>query len=196
MPRHSSFLFRVYPAAAVALVAGFLISSAPNLPADSLPDEKRAAGASAVPLATWSSFSVSDDSIPAPSPDLSPQQVVRLQVEALGDNDEPYEEAGIEAAFQFASPANKRATGPLQRFRTLFETRAYAPMIDHLDARYSEAEVRGEVARIGVILTTQQGERVGYLFRLSKQSDPPHEGCWMTDGVQRVSVDQTNGQRI
>jgi len=141
-------------------------------------------------------LSVSEDSIPTPSPDLSPTEVVRLQVEALGDNDVPYEEAGIEAAFQFASPANKRATGPLERFRTLFDTRAYRPMIDHLGARYSEAQVRGDVARIGVVLTSERGREIGYLFRLSKQSDAPYEGCWMTDGVQRIAVDQGDGQQI
>jgi len=139
---------------------------------------------------------VSNDSLPRPSPDLSPKDVVRLQVEALGDNDTPYEDAGIEAAFRFASPANKRATGPLNRFRTLFDIETYRPMIDHVGAQYSDVQVDGNVARMGVMLTSERGRQVGYLFRLSKQSSAPHEGCWMTDGVQRVAVDQGNGQQI
>jgi hypothetical protein len=49
---------------------------------------------------------------------------------------------------------------------------------------------------MGVILTTAQGERVGYLFRLSKQEDEPHAGCWMTDAVRRVPVDRAGGQKI
>ena len=53
---------------------------------------------------------------PDPSPDLSPEDVVRIQVEALQRNDEPSPDAGIEAAFRFASPSNRRATGPLGRF--------------------------------------------------------------------------------
>lgn len=53
-------------------------------------------------------------------------EVVRTQVEALGENDTPYEGAGIEAAFNFASPRNKEATGPLDRFRRLFDTPVYA----------------------------------------------------------------------
>ena len=135
-------------------------------------------------------MSVPSDSLPEPSPDLSPKEVVRLQVEALGSNDTPREDAGIEAAFNFASPANKRVTGPLARFRRLFETPAYGPMIDHEGATYSAPQVDGSVARMGVILTTGQGTRVGYLFRLSKQEDAPHEDCWMTDAVRQISTEE------
>jgi hypothetical protein len=141
-------------------------------------------------------MAVSSDSLPEPAPDLSPTEVVRLQVEALGSNDTPHEDAGIEAAFAFASPANKRATGPLNRFRRLFDTPAYGPMINHKGATYSDPQVEGAMARMGVILTTAQGERVGYLFRLSKQGDEPHAGCWMTDAVRRVPVDRAGGQKI
>lgn len=145
---------------------------------------------------TASAVSMSTDSLPEPSPELSPTEVVRLQVEALGNNNMPREDAGIEAAFNFASPANKRATGPLSRFQRLFETPAYGPMIDHDGATYSTPQVNDDVARMGVILTTAQGGRVGYLFRLSKQDDSPHEGCWMTDAVQRVPVEQVDTQKI
>ena len=51
-----------------------------------------------------------------PDPSLSPQDVVSIQIEALRNNDTPYENRGIEVTFNFASPANKRITGPLERF--------------------------------------------------------------------------------
>lgn len=134
------------------------------------------------------SMTAAPDSLPQPTPDLPPQEVVRVQVEALAHNDEPYPDAGIEAAFRFASPANKAATGPLERFRTLFDAPSYGPMIGHEGAQYSEPQVEANRARVGVILTTGDGKRVGYLFRLSKQSRAPHAGCWMTDAVIPVSV--------
>ena len=136
------------------------------------------------------------DSLPAPDSTLSPGEVVRLQVRALGRNDTPYEGAGIETAFNLASPANRRATGPLGRFRTLFDTPAYAPMVDHRGATFSEVQVRGDGARVGVLLTEAEGTRVGYLFQLSKQTAPPYEGCWMTDAVQRVPVDAAGDAAI
>ena len=141
------------------------------------------------------------DSIPQPSPELSPREVVQLQVEALGTNDEPFAQAGVKAAFNFASPANKRATGPLERFQTLFDTPAYGPMIDHEGATYSQVRVKGRRAQMGVLLNVKDGGQVGYVFRLSKQTKPPHQACWMTDGVMRVEVDNartrtTNGLTI
>ena len=153
-----------------------------------------------IDLTAQPTMPTASDSIPEPSPELSPREVVQLQVEALGTNDEPFAEAGIEAAFNFASPANKRATGPLVRFRTLFDTPAYGPMIDHASATYSQVQVEGRTAQMGVLLTTDDGEQVGYLFRLSKQAEPPHEACWMTDAVMRVEVGDagtqtTNGRK-
>jgi len=137
------------------------------------------------------------DSIPEPSPDLTPEEVVRKQVEALSTNDSPHPDAGIKAAFAFASPANKSATGPLERFKTLFDNSTYGPMVGHMSAEYSEVQVDEDVARIGVILTTAEGTRVGYLFQLAKQASPPHEGCWMTDAVVPIDVsDRSNGTKI
>ena len=162
--------------ALAALIVGLLVS---NVPAE---------------LTDHSTMLTASDSIPEPSPDLSPREVVQLQVEALGTNDEPFAEAGIAAAFNFASPANKRATGPLARFRTLFETSAYGPMIDHAGATYSQVQLEGRTAQMGVLLNTEDGGQVGYLFRLSKQTEAPHEACWMTDGVMRVEVGDARTQ--
>ena len=127
--------------------------------------------------------------LPQPSPDLSPEEVVRAQLEALQRNDDPFEDAGIETTFNFASPNNKRVTGPLKRFTLLFDTPAYRPMLNHASAEYGPFEILGNAARGRVVLTTPQGERVGYEFTLSKQTGPL-EGVWMTDGVRRYEVPQ------
>lgn len=140
--------------------------------------------------------SPASDSLPSPSPDRSPREVVHLQVDALGDNDTPHEGAGIETAYRFASPANKAATGPLSRFRTLFDGPQYGPMIDHRAATIGTVQAEGNRAQVGVVLTTDTGRRIGYLFRLSRQTDAPHEECWMTDAVLPVAVDADGTARI
>jgi hypothetical protein len=131
-----------------------------------------------------------------PAPDLSPREVVRLQIEALGANDTPRDDAGIATAFRFASPANKRATGPLDRFRTLFDSEAYGPMIDHATFEVSEAQVEGRAARVGLIVVTPEGDRVGYLFRLTRQRGGTYDDCWMTDGVLPVMAEEGDGKKI
>jgi hypothetical protein len=58
-----------------------------------------------------------------PRPELSPEQVVQYQAEALQHNDEPKTDAGIERAFRFASPSNKQMTGPLEKIHSDCEKR-------------------------------------------------------------------------
>jgi len=120
-----------------------------------------------------------------PSPNLSPAEVIRIQIEALGHNNVPHENAGIEVAFRFASPANKSATGPLDRFIRLVSNPIYRPMLNHQEAQYGEIQVEGNEALQPVILTAKNGERAGYLFVLSKQEGGPYDACWMTDSVIR-----------
>jgi hypothetical protein len=147
-------------------------------------------------LPTRAARAAPPDSLAAPTPDLAPTEVVRLQVEALGANDTPREDAGIRTAYRFASPGNKRATGPLRRFRTLFDGPAYGPMIDHAGATVSQAQIDGDTAQVGVILQLGDGERIGYVFRLSRQRTAPHDGCWMTDAVLPVDVEDAPGVKI
>lgn len=125
-----------------------------------------------------------------PHPDLSPAEVIRIQIEALGKNDSPHENAGIEIAFRFASPTNKQATGPLERFIQIARSPAYRPMLNHRGAEYSELQTRGDEAVQPLILTTKAGEQIGYTFFLSKQRGGPFDACWMTDGVIRFNVPQ------
>jgi hypothetical protein len=124
-----------------------------------------------------------------PDPSLSPRDVVGIQIAALRNNDIPYEGRGIEVTFNFASPANKRTTGPLERFRSMVHGPAYQPMIDHRGARFENYVVENESARIDVILQSQQGEYLGYRFILSRQHGNQYEGSWMTDAVYRFEIE-------
>ncbi len=113
---------------------------------------------------------------------------MRLQIEALGDNDRPYSDAGIEITFRFASPANKKVTGPLQRFIEMVHNPAYRPMLNHRGARYGKLKQDGHQAFQTVILIAREGGPVGYRFQLSKQTEVPFKDCWMTDSVMRFEV--------
>lgn len=123
-----------------------------------------------------------------PRPAYPPDKVVRIQIEALGDNDRPHTDAGIEVTFRFASPANRKVTGPLPRFIEMVHNPAYRPMLNHRGARYGKLKREEDRASQTVILTTGDGSRVGYLFQLSRQSEAPFKDCWMTDSVMRFEV--------
>ncbi|MFB3087552.1 MAG: DUF4864 domain-containing protein [Acidiferrobacterales bacterium] len=123
-----------------------------------------------------------------PDPKYSPEQVVRIQIEALGKKDIPHTNAGIEIAFRFASPANKRITGPLERFTRMVSGPVYEPMLSYREAQYGEIQATEDQAVQAVVLTTADGKKVGYLFSLSKQKVGRYATCWMTDSVTRFEV--------
>jgi hypothetical protein len=121
-----------------------------------------------------------------PSPYLSPNEVVRIQMIAIGLNDGT--NAGLEFAYRFASPANRRAIGSFRRFVELFRAAAYRPMLNPKSVLYDEAEVSDRTATVRIYLTSDDGYVVTYLFVLSNQTAEPCNGCWMTDAVQVESV--------
>ena len=123
------------------------------------------------------------ETLPTPDPSYGPEQVVEIQLTALADNDDPIENAGIKTAYNFASPANRRSTGPLPRFVAMVEGRTYAPMIDHTAATAGPLERTGARATQSVTLTGPDGRTMTYEFGLSKQQSGSFEGCWLTDRV-------------
>jgi len=121
--------------------------------------------------------------LPTPDPAAGPEAVVDLQLEALADNDDPVENAGIKTAYNLASPANRRATGPLDRFVAMVRGPRYAPMVDHVEAVGEPVERDDRRATRRGTVTGPDGRTVTYRFALSEQSGGEFAGCWLTDSV-------------
>ena len=126
-----------------------------------------------------------------PNAQLSPDEVVKIQVEALQNNDE--NDNGIEITFRFASPANKQVTGPLFRFKELVKNPDYRAMLNHKIAEYGPLEIDGDTASQRVTVIKTNGEATVFLFSLSRQNTAACPDCWMTDGVTIVP---TRKQRL
>lgn len=133
---------------------------------------------------------------PDPSPDLAPEEVVRIQVEALQTNDEPEDDAGIATAFRFASPENQAATGPLDRFTEMVKGPVYRDMLGFERATYSEMRVQGDEAAQRVVLEHADGRRAAYVFGLSRQRGGECDGCWMTDAVIRQEAPRRETTKV
>lgn len=116
-----------------------------------------------------------------PDPSLAPEEVVQIQVDAFRNNDRA--DRGIEIAFRFASPANKQLTGPLPRFARMMRNVLYGPMLRAEEVDISDVQVRGNLARVVVSLTTPDGRAHDYVFFLTKQAAGEYAGSWMTEGV-------------
>lgn len=119
---------------------------------------------------------------PAPSPELSPSEVVRIQLEALQHNDSPQPGAGIAMVFKFSSPGNRAQTGPLPRFSEMLRN-GYPEMLNHREVRLPPPLIQEDEAIQPVEVVAKNGAAYRYLFILSRQTEPPYAGCWMTDSV-------------
>lgn len=115
-----------------------------------------------------------------PTPALSPAEVVRIQLNALRNNDA--RDRGIEVAFRFASPVNREQTGPLPRFISMIKQGPYSLMLAYQNVAYHPVEIAEGRARQRVTLVGS-GLVVAYEFYLSRQVDGVCTGCWMTDAV-------------
>jgi len=123
-----------------------------------------------------------------PNPSLAPAAVVRIQLQALASNDMPYVDAGIEITFRFASPNNRRVTGPLEKFGRMVKNPVYRPMLNHVAASYGDTKIEGHDAYVPVLITARDGTKAGYVFVLSRQQSAECEQCWMTDQVSRLAI--------
>jgi len=129
---------------------------------------------------------------PLPDPGLSPVSVIESQLHSLRTRD-------LRSVFVHASPSNRRATGPLSRFVTLFNNPAYAPLLgcdswEMVSAlplgsdRYRVAVLIRPAVSVNATLRIRYSwilERQGGGGELSSESESvvDYEGCWMVDGV-------------
>jgi hypothetical protein len=141
----------------------------------------------AVPLLVSAAVSpqpTDEPKVTAPAPGLNPSAVVRIQVEAL--RNKSLLDEGIELTYRFASPGNKRVTGPLVRFTAMVRSAPYDRLLNHRSARYGPLAVSDDEAYQRVIITDSEGKEIVYHWVLSRQSGGQFKDCWMTDAVVPV----------
>jgi hypothetical protein len=122
-------------------------------------------------------------SYPRPCPDLTPEEVVKIQLDAMQNNDILTNDQGIRAAFHFASPANRLFTGPVERFIEMIKSPLYSRLIGFSQAEMDLMVISGSLAQQRVRLNRPGGVTNLYLFTLTRQNEAPYLGCWMTDSV-------------
>ena len=139
-----------------------------------------------------SNFSVAADlKRTQPDPSLNARDVVEIVMSAMANNDYPYQNHGIEIAYNFASPANKLITGPLSRFRKMIRVGVYESMLNFKGIKYENYKVDGRNAQLDIILETPDNRTQGFQFRLKRQIDNEFHDCWMTDSVMPISLTTT-----
>lgn len=130
-----------------------------------------------------------------PNPHLSPEQVVRIVIEALKTNDPSKDDDGIATVFEFASPGNKSSTGPLPRFTKMIKG-GFSQMLNHVDSEFGPMDIDENTALQAVWLTTRSGQQIGYVFQIGKQLGGEFNDMWMTESVWPIGERKPPGQSI
>ena len=119
-----------------------------------------------------------------PTPEINPEEVVKIQLSSLMNNNEPYLNAGIEQTWEFAHPSNRAFTGPIQRFTQMMYAPSYAVMLDHKKHDIIEVKLAKNTAYFFIELTSTDGKMFGFKWTLEKvKEEGGFKDCWMTTAV-------------
>ena len=121
-----------------------------------------------------------------PSPNILPKEVISIQLNALKNNNNPYENAGIEQTWEFAHPSNRIFTGPLSNFIKMMYSPSYVIMLNHLEHNIILVKNQSDVSYYFVELTDKEGNKFGFQWILEKVIiNSEFKNCWMTSGVSK-----------
>ena len=122
--------------------------------------------------------------IKKPTPEINPEDVVKIQLSSLMNNNDPYKNAGIEQTWEFAHPSNRVFTGPIQRFTQMMYAPSYAVMLDHKKHDILEVKLEDNTAYFFIELTSIDGKIFGFKWTLEKvKVEGIFKDCWMTTAV-------------
>ena len=119
-----------------------------------------------------------------PSPKLSPEDVVELQMNALSAPGPV--QSRIDRCYRFASPANRQHTGPENRFAQMIQAPKYSVLLDAKHFLVGRATLNGRQAHLLLTVVNSKGNLSLFRCLLSKQTAAPYADCWMTDAVIRI----------
>ena len=119
-----------------------------------------------------------------PNSGIQPLEVVKIQLLGLQKNNEKFKDSGIEQTWNFAHPNNKRATGPLDRFKKMIKGNNYQMMINHLSHTITQTSSGDSWVQFEVILLDKEKTYHKFNWQVEKYSgDGPLNNCWLTTMV-------------
>lgn len=133
------------------------------------------------------------DQILEPAPGLTPLQVITAQLTGLQIAADPDADpaTGMRVVWNFAAPANQEVTGPFEHFDAMVRAEPYGVLVGHHTheiARLDQAPDRPAVQAL-IAVTDDQGQAAWFVWILSKPADGERAGCWVTDAVYPVDLE-------
>ena len=124
-----------------------------------------------------------------PNEKLSPYDVVKIQLEALKNNEKNDE--GIKQTWLFAHPENKKSTGPYERFRIMIYGAQYKSLLNHSSHKINLIMNTPNKHIFKIEILAKDKKLLFYEWHVQKATEENCNNCWFTSAVS-MPVDQGN----
>ena len=119
-----------------------------------------------------------------PSKKIEPDQVVKIQLKGLMNNNDPYSDVGIEQTWEFAHPKNKKYTGPLEKFKKMLKGDSYYMLLGHKQHQIEQVYLNKNVATFLVTILDSDKNYYKFKWQVEKYiNEGPLKDCWLTTAV-------------
>ena len=121
-----------------------------------------------------------------PNKNISPKEVVKIQLNALMKNDSLYEDRGILQTWEFAHPNNQRFTGPIERFTKMLKGDSFSMLLNHKENEIVEIFKNENVATYEVTILGADKNYFKFKWQVEKNNiEGPTKDCWLTTAVSQ-----------
>ncbi len=124
-----------------------------------------------------------------PNEKLTPLDVVKIQLEALKNNDE--KDLGIKQTWLFAHPNNKKVTGPYERFRIMMYGQQYKFLLNHSSHKIELFMNSPKKIIYKIKILAKDKQLLFYEWHVERGNDEKCNDCWFTSAVSQP-IDQGN----
>jgi hypothetical protein len=122
-----------------------------------------------------------------PQRHYSPAEVVTLQITSIREF--AVSPDRLATCYSLASPENREVTGPLKRFADMIMTPPYDRLASCQSWQVGRAVIEDNYAAVMVSTISSDGSGVAFRFLLQLHTEPPYDGCWLTEAVQVLERD-------
>ena len=115
---------------------------------------------------------------------IMPNEVIKIQLVGLMNNDKSFKDSGIEQTWNFAHPENKKYTCPLPHFKMMIKGKSYQMLLNHISHTITEVGSSDKWAQFEVIILDKEKIYHKFNWQVEKYTEEgPLKDCWLTTMV-------------
>ena len=115
-----------------------------------------------------------------PAKNLTAYDVIKIQINALKENNKPNKNSGIKQTWMFAHPENKKITGPYERFQKMLLGNQYNILLNHESHKIKLIMNSKNKYIYNVEIISIDKKMYLYKWHLEKSTIKNCNSCWFT----------------